>query len=217
MPATPTCHAVILAAGDFPTHPAPLAALDAAAHIVCCDSAASSLLAYGREPDAVVGDMDSLPAPLRERFGDRVVAVAEQDDNDLAKAFRHALSRGWRRLVILGATGRREDHTLANIAWLADFAPLADDVSMVTDNGVFRAYMPPAASFRAMPGTQVSIFGFDPEDPVSASGLKFPVVRLRLARWWTASLNEAVSDTVKLHFSSGPLIVFTTHPGLTRP
>ena len=208
---------VILAAGDFPTHPAPLATLEAAAHVVCCDSAASALLAYGRKPDAVVGDMDSLPEALRRRLGDRVVAVAEQDDNDLAKAFRHALSRGWRDIAILGATGRREDHTLANIAWLADFAPLADDVSMITDNGVFRAYLPPAASFRATLGTQVSIFGFDPEDPVSASGLKFPVERLRLARWWTASLNEAVSDTVELHFAKGPLIVFTTHTGLTRP
>ena len=212
-----TQYNVILAAGDFPAHPIPLAALADAEHVVCCDGAAEKLIAYGRRPDAVVGDMDSLPPALRQSLGDRVVAVAEQDDNDLAKAFRHALSRGWRRLVILGATGRREDHTLANIAWLADFAPLADDVSMVTDNGVFRAYMPPAASFRATPGTQVSIFGFDPEDPVSASGLKFPVERLRLARWWTASLNEAVSDTVELHFASGPLIVFTTHPGLTRP
>jgi thiamine pyrophosphokinase len=208
---------VVLAAGDFPTHPAPLAALGVAAHVVCCDGAAERLLAYGREPDAVVGDMDSLSDALRERLGDRVVAVAEQDDNDLAKAFRHALSRGWRDIAILGATGRREDHTLANIAWLADFAPLADNVSMITDNGVFRAFLPPAASFRAAPGTQVSIFGFDPEDPVSASGLKFPVERLRLARWWTASLNEAVADTVELHFARGPLIVFTTHTGLTRP
>ena len=217
MPISQTPSTVILAAGDFPTHQASLAALDAAEHVVCCDGAAERLLAYGREPDAVVGDMDSLPAMLRERLGDRVVAVAEQDDNDLAKAFRHAISRGWRRLVILGATGRREDHTLANIAWLADFAPLADDVSIVTDHGVFRAYLPPAASFHAAPGTQVSIFGFDPEDPVSAKGLKFPVERLRLARWWTASLNEAVDDTVELSFSTGPLVVFTTHEVPTRP
>ncbi len=211
MPISSTPSTVILAAGDFPTHPAPLAALGAAEHVVCCDSAAGRLLDYGREPDAVVGDMDSLPPGLRRRLGGRVHQVDEQDDNDLAKAFRFAVSRGWRDIAILGATGRREDHTLANIAWLADFAPLADDVSIITDYGVFRAYMPPVARFGTAPGTQVSIFGFDPGDPVSGSGLKFPVERLKLARWWTASLNEAVADTVELSFASGPLVVFTTH------
>ena len=211
MQKTPSTTA-ILAAGDFPTHPAPLAALDGAEHVVCCDSAAERLLAYGREPDAVVGDMDSLPPELRRRLGDRVHPVAEQDDNDLAKAFRFALSQGWRDIVILGATGRREDHTLGNIAWLADFAAQADSVAMVTDNGVFHAYLPPRARFRTAPGTQVSIFGFDPADPVTGTGLKFPVDGLRLARWWTAALNEAVSETVELTFATGPLLVFTTHP-----
>ena len=185
----------LLAAGDFPTHPVPRAALDAAAHVVCCDSAAAALLA----------------SDLRHRLGGRVHAVAEQDDNDLAKAFRFALAQGWRNLVILGATGRREDHTLGNIAWLADFAAQADAVEMVTDYGVFRAYGPPVARFRTTPGMQVSIFGFDPAAPVTGTGLKFPVQNLKLARWWTAALNEAIADTVELRFAFGPLIVFTTH------
>ncbi len=204
-------YTVLLAAGDFPTHPAPLAALAGAAHVVCCDSAAERLLAHGRTPDAVVGDMDSLPPELRRLLGDRVHQVDEQDDNDLAKAFRFALSKGWRDIVILGATGRREDHTLGNIAWLADFAAQANAVEIVTDFGVFRAYWPPFARFDTAPGMQVSIFGFDPSDPVSGTGLKFPVDGLRLVRWWTAALNEAVADRVELRFANGPLIVFATH------
>ena len=87
-----TKHIVILAAGDFPTHPVPLQALREADFVVCCDSAAGRLLDYGREPDAVVGDLDSLPPALRLRLGERVHQVDEQDDNDLAKAFRFAIS-----------------------------------------------------------------------------------------------------------------------------
>lgn len=34
-----TQHIVILAAGDFPTHPVPLRALREADFVVCCDSA----------------------------------------------------------------------------------------------------------------------------------------------------------------------------------
>ena len=84
-------------------------------------------------------------------------------------------------------------------------------VEMVTDNGVLRAYLPPMARFRTMPGTQVSIFGLDPSDPVTGTGLKFPVENLCLKRWWTAALNEAVADEVTLSFATSPLIVFTTH------
>ena len=58
---------------------------------------------------------------------------------------------------------------------------------------------------------QVSIFGFDPAAPVTGTGLKFPVQNLKLARWWTAALNEAIADMVELRFAFGPLIVFTTH------
>ena len=199
---------VILAAGDFPSHPVPLAALFSASAIVCCDSAAAELVACGFSPDAIVGDLDSLPADLKERFADRLFPVAEQDDNDLAKAFRFTLGKGWRDIVILGATGKREDHTLGNISWLADFAPLADSVVMLTDNGLFQALQAPGGTIRVEPGDQISLFSFDPSVAVSAEGLKYPVDNLHLRRWWTATLNEAVSDTVSFHFASGTLLAY---------
>lgn len=199
---------VILAAGDFPSHPVPLAALSSASAIVCCDSAAAELVAHGFSPDAIVGDLDSVPADLKQRFADRLFHVAEQDDNDLAKSFRFAIGKGWRDIVILGATGKREDHTLGNISWLADFAPLADSVVMLTDHGIFQAIQAPGGIVKAEPGDQVSLFSFDPSIAVSAEGLKYPVDNLHLRRWWTATLNEAVSDTIRFRFVSGLLLVY---------
>ncbi len=220
--------AVIVCNGEFPKKEYPRYLIQSADLVICCDSArnVARLEALGRTPDLLVGDMDSTPVSVQKRLSGnsgstaapasasgpgRVVRIPEQDDNDLAKAFRFALSQGWRDLVILGATGRREDHTLGNIAWLADFAPLADSVEMITDYGLFRAYLPPMARFRAAPGMQVSIFSFDPSDPLTGTGLKFPVENLCLKRWWTAALNEAVADEITLSFATGPLIVFKTH------
>ena len=85
---------IILANGSFPERPALLAMLREAERVVCCDGAALSLLKFGRIPDAVVGDLDSLPAPPKELDG-RIFRVSEQETNDLAKAFRHCVRNGW--------------------------------------------------------------------------------------------------------------------------
>lgn len=200
---------VILAAGDFPTAEVPLCALRGARRLVCCDgNAAKAAESVGFEPTVVVGDCDSLDAETRRRFADRLVEVAEQDDNDLAKAFRYAISQGWRDIVILGATGRREDHTLGNIAHLADFATEAESLAMVSDYGVFRPVVVPGGEFRVGLGTQISIFGFDPTVPVTATGVKYPVRDLLLPYWWTASLNEAVSDVVSVTIPRGVVLIY---------
>ena len=78
---------VILANGAMPSHPVPLAIFAAAARVVCCDGAYAKALALGREPDLVVGDGDSLDDAQKTALGERFVLVAEQDTNDLAKAF----------------------------------------------------------------------------------------------------------------------------------
>jgi thiamine pyrophosphokinase len=201
---------VLLANGAFPTHAVPLAALRSAKRIVCCDGAAEKLVAAGFTPAAIVGDLDSLPEALRQRFADRLVREPGQDDNDLAKAFRFCLQKGWNQIAILGATGLREDHTLGNLSLLADFATQAD-VKMLTDAGVFFA-LRQAAAFATFPGQPVSVFSFDPQTAITSDGLQYPLVNLKLTRWWQATLNAATGDCATLTFSGGPLLVFLAHP-----
>ena len=84
-------HIVILAAGDFPTHPVPLRALGEADFVVCCDSAycqwkVESEKRKMEKPFVVIGDGDSLTDADKTALGDRWIHVAEQDYNDLHKA-----------------------------------------------------------------------------------------------------------------------------------
>ena len=201
---------VILANGGFPTHEVSLTVLRTADRIVCCDGAADKLAALGVTPTWVVGDLDSLSDASRARFHDRLAHVPEQETNDLAKAFRFCLAHGWRSVVVLGATGLREDHTLANLSLLVDFAQTASVVAL-TDTGVFTPLLS-SARLHANAGQQVSLFSFDSETAVFAEGLKYPVKGLRVKRWWQTALNEATGDAVLLTFEGGPLLVFQTYP-----
>jgi thiamine pyrophosphokinase len=164
---------IILANGAFPREPELLQLLRQAEHIVCCDGAAEKLLDFGREPSAIVGDMDSLSPTLKERFYDRIVLIDEQETNDLTKAVSYCERVGYQHIIIMGATGIREDHTLGNISLLVDYSMRIGDICMITDFGridVVRHYK----RLESYPGQQVSLFTIDPQTIVSVEGLKYP-------------------------------------------
>ncbi len=201
-------YTVILANGSFPHRKCLLETLHAAARIVCCDGAASALLCAGLEPDLVVGDLDSLDPALKKRFWKRLVHESEQETNDLSKAFRACMARGWKTIVILGAGGRREDHLLGNASLLPLFAAAGADVRMETDYGTFLPVLK-SASFRRPAGTKVSIFSFHPEMPISATGLVYPLDKLRLPFWWCGTLNETNAPEFSLAFDGrAPLLLY---------
>lgn len=200
---------VVLADGDFPSGALAADALRSARRVVCCDRAAAGYLAWDfGMPAAVVGDFDSLPAECRAKLADVMVRDPGQDDNDLAKAFRYCLAQGWRDIVVLGATGRREDHAIGNVSWLVDFSDEAPSIAMLTDCGVFTVVRAPGGSVATGKGMPVSFFSFDPRQAISAEGVAYPVRDLKLRRWWSATLNKALGDSVSLSFDGDPVLVY---------
>jgi len=197
---------VILADGSFPSHEIPLSILKNALRIICCDGAARSLINFGLEPFAIVGDCDSLNPEILNRYKDRIFKDTEQETNDLTKAVRWCSERGYDDIVIMGATGKREDHTVGNISLLAEYAQFIN-VKMITDTGIFYP-VTKSGKFESSPGQQVSIFSINPETEITSSGLLYPLIKRKLKNWWEATLNEATGDYFELEFEKGQVIVF---------
>ncbi len=117
----PESYTVIVADGIFPTHEIPLGYLKNAERIVCCDGSAQNTIGAGMQPDAIVGDIDSLSDDLVNRFADRIFLDESQDTNDLTKAVSWCREMGYNNVVIVAATGKREDHTVGNISLLLEY------------------------------------------------------------------------------------------------
>ncbi len=202
---------VIVADGNFPEHEIPLGYIKNAERIICCDGSAENLIKAGFLPDAIVGDMDTLSQDLAKRFADRIFPDRNQDTNDLTKAICWCLKSGYKDLVIVGGTGKREDHTIGNISLLAEYVKDLN-VIMVTDTGFLQPYLK-SCVISSVPGQQVSIFSIDPETEISSQGLRYPLERKKINNWWVATLNEALGESFSLDFDKGRLIVYLKFSG----
>lgn len=90
--------------------------------ILCADGGANRLAKRGIRPDYIIGDLDSLQPQLREALpSEQIIHNAGQDNTDLEKALDFAVERGMAKATVIGATGRRPDHTLANFSILLKY------------------------------------------------------------------------------------------------
>lgn len=197
---------VILANGQYPSHPVPVRYLEEADLIVCCDGAAEKLVAHGMEPGIITGDLDSVSTELKRKYKNILVHDDNQETNDLTKAVKWCVSQGFNEIAILGATGIREDHTLGNISLLADYNCDIKAI-MLTDTGSFRVF-DCTVTIDSFPGQQVSLFSIDKGLAVTSRGLRYPLINLQLTSWWRGTLNEALGDCFTLTFEGGELIVY---------
>ena len=198
--------AVVVAGGEYPTAAQPLAVLQNAPLVVCCDGAADRHIATGRTPDAIVGDGDSISDENREKYAHLLHIVPEQESNDQTKAVRYLMERGKHRIAIVGATGRREDHTIGNISLLIEYARAGCDVCSFTDHGVFIPCNG-TSTHKCRKGQQVSIFSITAKE-LSAEGLLYPIYDFN--NWWQGTLNECTGDEFTIN-AQGEYLLFINY------
>ena len=213
---------VILAAGDFPrTGGAAWKLLAGAKRVVACDSAADAYRRRFRKwPTVIIGDMDSVGGGPRRSGTDRrpsaggavrpgphasqspvFIRIPDQDTNDLEKAMTYCAQQGWRKPVVVGATGKREDHSLGNVFRALDYG-----CEIVTDRGHFIPVCG-KATLKVSKGAAVSIFAPDVKTRMTSKGLEWPLDEVRFRNLYCATLNRATASRVVL-IATRPVSVF---------
>ncbi len=82
-------------------------------YFICCDCGLDHCKKLGIEPELIIGDFDSHEKP--DLPVDTITLPCEKDDTDTMAAVREAVKRGFRDYLLIGVTGGRIDHTLANL------------------------------------------------------------------------------------------------------
>ncbi len=177
------------------------------AFIIAADSGISHLKGFGVEPNIIMGDFDSCEFPT-EYNCEIVRFKPEKDDTDLMIAVKKALSLGFDKIFILGATGGRFDHTIAALQTLeyiyehGYYGALFDENNAVYIQGVGKS------RYKADKNCYFSVLSLTDESVVSISGTKYELQDSVIARSFPLGVsNEFVKGYAEIELSKGKVLI----------
>jgi thiamine pyrophosphokinase len=179
-----------------------------AKYIVCADGGANIAARLGIQPDAIVGDCDSLNSATRRKFRHaEILYRPSQYSTDLEKAFDHCLEKRIRTIVVVGATGKRLDHTLSNMSIIRKYH---DRLSIrCIDQYGEAVLVSKKNTFTAAVGQIVSLVPLGKCRGVTTDGLRYPLTHETLeVGIREGQSNVATKKRVKITLNHGTLLVY---------
>ena len=182
-------------------------------YVIAADRGYDSLMAFGVNPDLVVGDFDSLGyAPQHPNV---IQLPAEKDDTDMVYALRKGLELGYRRFVLLGGVGGRLEHTYANLQLLDYLTTQGAQGFLAGEKTVATALRGGAIEFPAAMSGYLSVFcNSGTASGVTLEGLKFPLENTELNGSFPLGVsNEFTGVPAKVQVKDGSLILIWEDKG----
>lgn len=167
----------------------------------------------GIKPDYLVGDFDTADEALVAAYEKSCVTlrhIPEKDATDTELAVEDAVQRGADEIVLLGATGSRMDHTLANIHMLYKMRLLGVCGRIVNENNRISLH---AGSFctesSRLFGKYLSFLPFSEKvTGLSLKGVKYPLEGAVLKAGNSLGVsNEATGEYIEVSFDAGYLLM----------
>ena len=201
---------VIFCAGEFDKLAAPVED----AFVIAADGGYAHTKKLGLQPDAVLGDFDSLGYVP----SDAVVHPVEKDDTDCMLAIRAGLEAGCTDFVIYGALdGPRLDHTLANLQSLQYLAAHGARGTLVGLQNTVTTVREETLVFPAEFTGTVSVFCMgEPARGVTIRGLKYELIEGELTSAYPLGVsNSFVGAESRIAVEKGcVLVLFDTANGM---
>lgn len=188
--------------------------------VIAADGGARHCLKLGIEPQAVVGDFDSLSAAEITALEAAAVQLirypAHKDETDLELALNYALELGSTEITLYGMLGGRWDMSFANLLLLA--APRYAGINFRIVDGQTSAYLLRAGEtlkLEGQPGTTVSVIPFNgPARGITYQGLAWPLENATLPYGTPRGVSNTLCGTqAQISLAEGLLLIFVMELG----
>lgn len=176
--------------------------------IICADGGADTARKLGVIPDYIIGDLDSIGKDTLKYFSgkSRVIKIKGQDDTDVEKCLKFAISKGIKEAVLVGVTGDRLDHTFCNLGIILKYFEKMS-LKIIAERSLLVAFGGNIV-FPTMLGETISIYGISTQTKITSSGLKYPLKNTALPFGKKESTsNAAIAKTVSLKIKNGLIFV----------
>lgn len=173
---------------------------------ICADRGYVHALKLGITPDILLGDFDSLEMPLPPKVEIRTYP-AEKDETDLQIAISCALEKGFENILVIGATGGRTDHFLANV-FLLHWAKERGAAVVLEDETTRIRLLEGCMTLENRKNTYLSLLALCGDAQVSVSGVKYPLERAILPFGSTLGVsNEFAEEHACIEVHRGSVLV----------
>lgn len=203
---------IIFANGDLPDLEKARAILRPDDFILCADGGTRHALALNLAPNLVVGDMDSIDSAEWKTLEEKNIPIElfprDKNETDLELALNKAIELNPTEIVIVAALGGRMDHTLANIALLANTQYATRSICL--DDGVEQlSFCRAQSEVRGRSGDIVSLIPWGgPVHGIRTENLKWRLDNETLHPDKTRGIsNEMTADVANIKIESGLLLV----------
>lgn len=181
-------------------------------YIIGVDRGLESLDALGVKADLAVGDFDSAPQHIKDIYdeGYSIKLNPQKDYTDTHVAVMEALKRKPEVIILVGATGGRLDHMLANISLLSICTKKNVQAFMLDEKNKIRIIDRPVSIKKTCQyGAYVSLIPFtDKVTGITLNGFKYKLTDKTLVRNETIGIsNEIEREEGFITFESGELMV----------
>ncbi len=181
--------------------------------VICADGGAGHIRRTGILPDVIVGDLDSI-APADQAFFTKnkvrfVRYPADKDATDTELAMSLAVEQGAEDITLIGGSGTRLDHTMANVFLLKKLVDRQISCRMVDSHNEIHL-VTDRLEIEGRPGELVSVLpASERVTGVTMTGFLYPLNGAELVMGSTIGVsNRLVGQTARINVLSGTLIVF---------
>ena len=184
-------------------------------YLICADGGANHAFLSGRLPNLLIGDLDSVtPEVLKQcENADCVIKrfPCEKDETDLELALIYAEEQvrlvGERDIWLYGATGKRIDHFMGNVALMLAYARKGYRIRLV-DPEHESWILQNRESIQGSLGQEVSLIALSEKAVVSTEGLYYPLQNGVLLQDSPRGIsNVFVGDEAVVHVHEGSVLV----------
>ena len=180
--------------------------------IIAADGGATHLKKMNLFPDFIIGDMDSIHPDTLAFFKNSHTAIiphpSRKDSTDTALCIDFALEKGATDITLIGVTGHRLDHTLANIFLLRKLADKGiisrildanNEIYLVTDH----------LALTGNKGDLLSVIPLsDKITGLTLKGLEYPLENASISMGSSLGISNYFSQTnVTISIATGMLLV----------
>jgi len=176
-------------------------------YIICVDGGANKIVGLNIQPNAIIGDFDSISKKLLTKYRNcKIIHSLDQNSTDLEKALQYAVSFHPKNIFIFGAIGNRIDHSLTNLNMLKKFHKHSN--IEIISNKAKLFYINKSISLSLPIGYIVSLFPIGVVKNISLKGFKFPLQNEELEFGVRdGQSNLTIANKQEIIFDQGELLI----------